>query len=576
MRLLPCFLAAAAAVATVGCGDDDAGCGPSTCAGCCLDGHCVSGGASTACGFGGAACVPCPSGLVCRDGACAASVDPCGGVPVEGRCASATRIELCAVATGYGAPFVQAIECPAGTECRVASGRAGCTVTGACRDGDRECGGATLRVCESGAWRDTPCAHGCVPNPLGAACAPDYDTVTRSGRLLYEARGPNASLTDWDAPVALGAPGFLVASFHGDELLDLATTADDAAVAGGFAVAVPAVPGPDDWLVFLAAGVREDGSLSFVVADPGLAAGTHDPGALGGAPAAWSWSIAVADTVEGETLTITEALGSGAARVYDYLRYVHPVGEYRWPGRPAGPVVAWLALGVEWSCGSCFGPWPTTVFDQLFDSQLWLGGGSDAGYWSDAVTAHELGHWAMQTFGRSPGEGGAHCLGVPVLPGMAWSEGWATWFSADVREDPVYVDKQSGAMFWMRIDGREYGGGYPWRRPDPGGGLLQLVDENEVSAMMWGLSAGAALGHGPIDRALAAPRLTVPPFERGYTRHTWSIDGACNPVGVEDSGESVPMFADFLDALVCAGASPSAVLGAVGRYPYPASAPLCR
>jgi hypothetical protein len=206
-----------------------------------------------------------------------------------------------------------------------------------------------------------------------------------------------------------------------------------------------------------------------------------------------------------------------------------------------------------------------------FQNQIWLGGSSsDQGWWSDAVTAHELGHWAMDLFGQTPYEGGGHCGGMTTLPGQAWSEGWATWFSSDARSnDPRYYDMQDGRFFWLSLDTRTP---EPWPRPDPYGDPLQNLYENDVAAMMFALSATYGLGHGPFDDALASSRMTEPPYPRGYMRHEWAFDiTTCTRSGVREAvpAMSVPCFPDFLDALVDVGVSPGTVDEATEPYPYP-------
>jgi hypothetical protein len=211
---------------------------------------------------------------------------------------------------------------------------------------------------------------------------------------------------------------------------------------------------------------------------------------------------------------------------------------------------------------------------------MWLGGDStDQGYWSDAVTQHELGHWVMEAYGTSPNEGGQHFLGKPTFPGQAWSEGWATWFSSDVRDDPIYLDKQGGGMFWLDLSLHEYGTG-PFVRPSPTSpdGLLQKLDENEVSAMLWTISRSSTSASDAVFNALASPRMKETPFGRGYTRHTWDFDADNQFINVVDTGESRPCFADVLDALNCAGFSRAALDEATQpatHYPYDSNLPIC-
>jgi len=188
----------------------------------------------------------------------------------------------------------------------------------------------------------------------------------------------------------------------------------------------------------------------------------------------------------------------------------------------------------------------------------------------------ELGHWVMESFGRSPNEGGLHCLGVPTFPGQAWSEGWATAFSSLARNSSVYYDKQNGAMFWFDLELRRYSGANLWQRPSASSGLFQVMDENEVAAMLWELALDPAVGRASVLAALATSRLTVPPFGRGYTTRQW--DPVCPPLEYNFTNESAPMLADYLDSLVCQGAPATAIDNVTSPtefYPYPSNLPIC-
>jgi hypothetical protein len=293
----------------------------------------------------------------------------------------------------------------------------------------------------------------------------------------------------------------------------------------------------------------------------------------------WIWSWRTRDRVDGSELRITEAMGSGAARVFDYLRYTQQLTTEFYRPLPPSKVIAWVGLGTTWTCGACAASLRTSVGATRFQKQVWIAGGADQAYWSDAVTAHEFGHTTMSTYGVTPGEAGTHIIGVPVQPGMAWSEGWATYFSSEVRNNSLYYDKQAGGFFWFDIDLRVYSMSppprEPWLGPSPSGGLFQAIDENEVAAMTWALTG--VLSRDAVWSALASPRMTVGPFERGYTRRTWS--DPTMPEIYTDTGVNAPMFADFLDELVCAGADPATVdlvTQPADYYPYPSGMPLCR
>jgi hypothetical protein len=182
----------------------------------------------------------------------------------------------------------------------------------------------------------------------------------------------------------------------------------------------------------------------------------------------------------------------------------------------------------------------------------------------------------MWSYGASPNEGGQHCLSVPTSPGQAWSEGWATGFSSILRDSPIYWDKQQGSMFWFNLEARQYDQ-LNWQRPSSQNGLLQDMDENEVAAMLWSLSRNAGIGADNTLLGLRTPSVSGTSYERGYTRHVWDMQD-CQRVNYFDTHENAPMFADYLDGLVCGGMPAASVDQATNPaqfYPYPSQEPLC-
>lgn len=526
------------------------------------------------------AAAACPSSGLCSSTANACVPDRCGGVPAEGTCSSASTVSYCGVPTGEAAPRVLSYACAAGETCQVQSGKARCVVTGDCRAGATECLDATtLRTCDAGTWQATTCSSGCRTSTLSAFCAAPGSLKTLSGTVIFEARVPNAGLTDWaSSPTPYYAPLLLVISAGAAGTYDAVYTSAAAGSLGAFTIQIPQAPGPDDRIFVVAAADDGAGGLAFAVASPGFATGGEKEVATIGTPALWSWSWQAGSLTDGQDLVITEAMGSGAANVYFNLlaAYATTYSQYQ----VIGPsLIVWIGSGATWTCGACFGSFPTTAFGLRFETQIWLGADPvDQGYWSDAVNEHELGHWAMSSFGVSPGEGGMHLLGRPTFPGQAWSEGWATWFSSAVRGDPLYYDKQSGSFFWLDIGTADYSSGSAFVQPQAANGLLQLLDENEVAAMMWSLSLSGASAGDDLFQALVSPRMIDPAATRGYTRHQWEFDGAQNVVNVVDTGEPAPSFADFLDALDCAGFSRTAIDAATvpaTQFPYPSASPIC-
>lgn len=532
------------------------------------------------------AAASCGAARTCSSVSNACVADLCQGVPTNGVCASSTTVQFCGAPTGDATLHVLSYECSPGQQCQIQNGKASCVLIAACVDGQTQCGGAsTLQTCTGGLWQSSNCTGACLNTALGGVCGSAAPTTTFSGRVLFEYRAPNAGLTDWaSAPSLSASPAILVVSGNANgTIYDAVYTDLASATMGQFTIKVPASPTVDDALLVVAAADDGAGKLAFAIADPNFAISgiqAVGPTAVGTSPRAWSWRWPLSGLTNGQDLTITEAMGAGAANVhFNMVRaYVDTFLQF---GHAGPPVVIWLGYGTSWSCGSCFAPWPTNQFGVPFAGQMFLGGDSNQQFWADPVTSHELGHWTMAFYGTSPNEGGPHMLSIPTFPGQAWSEGWATWFSSDVRADPIYYDKQAGSFFWMSIADRTYSAGVTWHRPSPTSpdGLLQLMDENEVSAMLWKLSSLSANADAALFSALASPRMNTGPFKRGYTRHVWDVAGPGNFVNVVTTGDSVPMVADFLDALECAGVSRTVIDNATQPttfYPFPSAAPICQ
>ncbi len=527
------------------------------------------------------AAAACPSSGLCSTSAQACVADPCNGVSTSGVCTTPTEVSFCGVATGESEPRVLNYDCASGETCQVEGGTAKCVLSSACSAGESDCADATtLRTCDAGTWQATTCSSSCRASVLGAFCAAPGSLTSIDGRVLFEARAPDAGRTDWSStPGRYPAPLFLVMSLGaGGGIHDAVYTSADPATSGRFSIQVPAAPVSTDRIVVAAAADNGAGGLAFAVANPGFPSGGRKDISAVGSPALWSWSWPTSGLTSGQDLVIAEAMGSGAANAYYAMlyAYAHTYARYQ----QLGPsLVIWVQPGVAWSCGSCFAPFPSTAFGLPFASQIWIGGDPvDQGFWSDAVNEHELGHWAMASYGISPREGGPHFVGRPTFPGQAWSEGWATWFSSAVRGDPVYYDKQGGSFFWLDLGAREYSSGEPLVQPVASDGLLQLLDENTVAAMMWTLSSSGASATDALFQGLVAPRMTSPTATRGYTRHQWSFDAGRNYVDVVDTGQPAPSFPDFLDALDCAGFSRAAIEAATvpaSEYPYPSASPIC-
>lgn len=510
-----------------------------------------------------------------------APIDVCGPVPTAGRCRSEQELELCVVATGTSEERIDSVACASDQRCLEGPGRARCVLRNDCDTGTTRCSSGALETCAGDHWESQACASECVATPLGAFCASGQVERKFEGRVQYERRLPNEKRSDWAAPSSVPARGFLVLSYHGEELVDAALTSSaEGEQAGTFSLRVRASVTADDSLVVMAAGADANQELSYAVADPGFdpSLRARDPGRDEKKAAIWSYRFALVDLSQGQELTIREEHGSAACHVFERLRQVYLLAAEHYRPKQPETVVVWLGLGTQWSCRACTSWSPTVAFDTKFEHQIWLDGSRDQGYWSDPVTAHELGHYVMNAYGFPLGEGGPHYLGIPTHPGQAYSEGWATFFSSMTRSDSIYFDKQGGAFFWWDLDRRSYSKlNLLWARSSPWLGLLQRMDENEAAAIMWQAyeDVGAT---APVLDAIASERMRVAPFARGYKRRIWS--NAAYPDVFDTTEQPLPCLADYLDALRCSGAIGADALAEIVEprtyFPYASESPLCR
>lgn len=486
--------------------------------------------------------------------------DECHGVPSRGRCISEAAFQHCRAGSEGLAAKVRTEQCRDYETCVETNGGASCVPALTCRESDTRCADGKLQGCTATGWGDLPCATSCQEVDGLAFCPPAVETTTMTGQLEYEVRPVNDTYTDWGELVPYSAPGFLVYSGTGDGVLGV-TISDSS---GGFSLPVRPAPDPGDFISVIA--YRRLGDAFVVVANPNFnTSGLHEVADYN-VPQPWSWSFPLTSNAGGQRFVIREADGSGAARIFDFLRAVSQFGRERLPERPHGGLVAWFAPEISWSCRACFGPYSVSPFNDFtarFESQIWISGESDALHWSDYAIAHELGHWWMERYAVAPNLGGPHSPADRISPGLAWSEGFATFFSSYVRQTPLCLQKHAGYMGYTDLESGTFRGGDQWPRAYPEGGLLQDISEAEVAGFLWHLSQTSGTAGSEILAAVSSPRMTDGPFERGYTAH----------------GVSTPVLPDLLDALVCGGFSAASIDSVVQpqtRYPYPSASPSCR
>jgi len=102
---------------------------------------------------------------------------------------------------------------------------------------------------------------------------------------------------------------------------------------------------------------------------------------------------------------------------------------------------------------------------------------TDSDEYDDSVLIHEYAHMLAAKFSRDDSIGGEHRLGDNLDPRVAWSEGWANFFSCAVRNDSIYRDSSGpGGANVLRFDLEE---NYP---PNSWTGY---GSETSVQALLW-------------------------------------------------------------------------------------------
>jgi hypothetical protein len=425
-------------------------------------------------------------------------LNPCDeeGVSVEGECAGAQTVRRCE--WGPDGFEVLDVVCGAGTHCGLVqeTGWPGCIPDEACPGVGPlgRCGGSTLVRCVEGSSVATDCsASGRVcaygGDPIGYVCAPPGTMGTRavSGVVRYEDRP--ALPTGLGTVTPLPARGITVAvvAEATDEVLAAALTADD----GSYMLRYDAPEGASVRILAAATSALPARPVRVIRPDGRV----HGFGAPGFA--------VVASAVQ--DLLVTDATGvAGAFNIFDQL-----VG---------GLDFVRMELGVS-APTPVFAHWLRGIGDGTYwaDPGLFLLGETldDDGY-DDPVILHELGHYLEDTMGRSDSPGGGHD-GSPTDPRLAWSEGFATWFSCAVREDPLYVDTNAGGAW-------SYDADLSATTANPAAGMDQLVSEDLVSEVLWDVAdapAGdddpSAAGPGPGLRVLAEYFTSGGLADRGVT-----------------------------------------------------------
>lgn len=492
------------------------------------------------------------------------SAGPCNGVPESGRCLDTTTVATCVVGADNMPRLVQN-SCAVGYTCVSESAQAFCKLTSSCKEGQTRCTSSTTReVCSGGTWQSMTCPSAQQCNTftgLGAACVLAGASVVVQGTLRFERRLPNANLTGYTAPSAVSAPGVFVEIVDGNEVLGTGFTDTN----GQFAVGAYRTPSATAKLLFVPIAFFPDDSPAY-----GVAIATNGD-TISSSMGMWSFSssnlpAATGGIINTGTQTVA-AENSGALNIFTWMG-VHWNRVTTLFGRaPAQSVVALWKPEVDMFCLACFinragggtnvGSGAQTLH---FENTILLSGTATSSplHWSASVINHEIGHFVMNEYGKSPGEGGVHYLNMPEAPGLAWSEGYATWAGQAALSvglatpNSRYFTRQQGTSFFIDLSNAMSSAGMI-PLPNPGGPIDQEIGEIAVAAIAWDLWRSA--GDAPISTGIALPRVTGT-MNRGYK----TLD-----------------LVDFADAVVCgARATPAQVSASMTKFRFPwDNRPLC-
>jgi hypothetical protein len=203
-------------------------------------------------------------------------------------------------------------------------------------------------------------------------------------------------------------------------------------------------------------------------------------------------SLAYDDAGDGEHVEVAGlrtggTLGAGAFNILDQgirggelvedltgASSISPLVWYWFPGNPNG-----------------------TSYNQAAKAITVLGTADDPDEFDDAVLLHEYGHFVLDVYSRDDSPGGPHRLTDSTMDlRLAWSEGWATFFSSAVRNDPIHVDTSGDSVrLVFDIEGPSFGG-------------ATRYDTNElaVAAVLWDVydAEDGDEGTGPLNGLLSS------------------------------------------------------------------------
>lgn len=177
---------------------------------------------------------------------------------------------------------------------------------------------------------------------------------------------------------------------------------------------------------------------------------------------------------------------SGAYNILEMVQRANDTVKMADPGVQPTPVtIFWSQNNTNRSGNPAQGFIGTSEFNVSNGTAYILGDRStDSDEYDDSVIVHEYAHMLAAQYSRDDSPGGQHSLGDMLDPRLAWSEGWANFFSSAVRNDPIWRDSMVGpnGPGILRYDLSD---STPTGDPHPG-----YWSEATVDTLLWALYDG--------------------------------------------------------------------------------------
>ena len=336
---------------------------------------------------------------------------------------------------------------------------------------------------------------------------------------------------------------------------------------GYFDIETPRLPYRSDWISIVPIWRTKDKNDKDTVKLAVFVASTEvkDPYDL------WQWTIELSKFSHEDDpgyvgdVRITTEMSSGGLFLYMTLRRAYEsLAETSF-----GKTVAEMpSIGVLWkpgiifNCGTCFLNVSTTGLrigsgnsKIVLEKTMQVGGSSkDESAWGYPTLLHEFGHYVLYQR-RDNTKGGPHAMNTAADPKLAWSEGWATFYSlmAMSREAnkpvSIYWRVLNNGSYWIdygKLFSPSGGGSVIVPKPNLSGGMKQNLGEGWVTHMLWAFYDGkeitdikpepdkVALGEKGIFAGISSERYLKCGLYNTGTRTCPDTD-----------------FVDYLDAIIC-------------------------